>query len=210
MTAGVAAILLAAGLSRRFGDDDKLLALLDGEPVIVHTARAIAACGLADFVAVTGRDDEARRAALSAIRVRHVVVDAPQRGQGASIAAGIAAGDPRAVGVMIVPADMPRLDGALLDRLIGHFMASGATDIVFPTAGGAQRPPVIWPRSMFDELRRLDGDSGGKAVIRRHAAIASPVALDEHEAACLDDVDTPADLDRIANRMAKASDRRAS
>ncbi|MFN3869640.1 MAG: NTP transferase domain-containing protein [Hyphomicrobiaceae bacterium] len=202
---GVSAILLAAGLSRRFSDGDKLLAPLAGEPLLVHTARAIASSAVSELLAVTGHEHDARRAVLGPFRVRHVVVDTSQHGQGASIAAGVAAVDATARGVMIVPADMPRLDARLLDRLIAQVLSGGARHIVCPAVGGAQRPPVIWPAALLDELRQLEGDGGGKSVIALHADLASPVALDAGEALCLDDVDTHADLRRIAAGMARAT-----
>lgn len=200
MASHVSAIMLAAGLSRRFGGGDKLLAPLLGQPLLAHTARALAASSVTELIVVTARGDEARRSALAPFTVRHVVVETAERGQGASIAAAVTAVDPGASGVLITPADMPLLDAALLDRLIGHFRATGAAKIVFPLAAGDQRPPVIWPADMFHELRRLDGDGGGKAIVARHVERSSPVVLGAREAAKLDDVDTPEDLDRMQVR----------
>lgn len=194
----VAAILLAAGRSQRFGGD-KLLADLGGTSVLTLTARALAASRIRPLIAVTGPDDTGRRAALAGLDVVHVLNTAPLAGQGRSIAQGIAAVGEDAAGALIVPGDMPLLDAAFIDGLVAAFIESGCGRIVHPALAGEQRAPVIWPRSLFGALAALDGDRGGKHILAEHArsVLAIPVPLsDAHR---LEDIDTPDDLARLSS-----------
>ena len=52
----IAALVLAAGRSRRFGPGDKLLADLEGTPVLAHTLAAVSAAGFDQTLVVTGQD----------------------------------------------------------------------------------------------------------------------------------------------------------
>lgn len=189
----VAAVLLAAGASRRFGAADKLLADIGGEMLAVGVARRLRQAGIAPVVAVVRRADDAVAAAL-APWVHHLAVNpAADDGMGGSIATGIAVLGSDTTGAMIVPADMPGLTADLITRLVTAFAAHGGDRIVHPVlADGAQRNPVLWPRRFFPELAALAGPRGGKALLARHAreAVGVPVAHPVEVA----DVDTPDDL----------------
>lgn len=214
----IAAILLAAGSSRRFGEADKLLAELAGEPLVVRTARTLLASRVADVVAVTrtaARDGGAAApgsvaSALAPMlaapaggdasgggRLRVVLNAEPERGIGSSVATGIRALDAHVSGAMIVPGDMPGLEPAALDRLISAFDQTGCAAIVHAsTPDGKQRNPVIWPRRLFAALAALDGDTGGKPLIaaERAADPARVVAVAFPDARLFHDVDRPEDL----------------
>ncbi len=161
-------ILLAAGASARFGPDNKLLAEIDGVPMIRRTAAALIESELDEIVAVTGADAHRVERALSGLGMRIVHNPDWQSGMGTSIAAGIEALSPGLDGAFIVPADMPFLPVSLLQRLADAFAASGAEAIVFPiTAEGEQRNPVLWPARCFVALKHLHGVAGGKALLNK-------------------------------------------
>ncbi len=194
----IAAILLAAGSSRRFGGADKMLADIDGRPLVAWAARAIPRDIVGTIVAVTRREDDKRRAALDALGVVHTLSMEADAGQGRSIAAGIGALPAACRGALVVPGDMPGLRPALFRKLVAEFIACEGRCIVFPTIAGQLRPPVLWPRDMFPLLAALDGDAGGKAIAGRHRPRTRGIPVDPRDAAMLDDVDTPEDLERIA------------
>ena len=64
-----------------------------------------------------------------------------------------------------------------------------------PSVGGRHGHPVVFARSMFDELRAADPAVGAKAVVRAHAANAIDVAVDD--AGACQDIDTPEDYERL-------------
>jgi molybdenum cofactor cytidylyltransferase len=168
----IAALILAAGRSRRFGAGNKLLADLEGKPVLAHTLAAVTAAGFDQVLLVTGHDHDAmmeitQRFAIDAIRAP----DADE-GMGASIAAGVARIAPDIEGLAILPGDMPLVTSHTLHILTQTFVAHAAKSIVHAAGrDGAQRNPVVWPRRYFPQLAALEGDRGAKSLIRDAIAV---------------------------------------
>lgn len=191
----VAAIVLAAGLSRRFGEQDKLLAMIDGEPLIRRAARLALRSHCKRVHVVTRLGAKELEAALLGLPVVRCANPDFAAGIGSSIAAGIASLPPDVAGALILPADMPWLDAALLDRLIASFETSGATAVTYPvTTTGAQRNPVIWPRSLFPALTELKADRGAKGLIPSTPGSRIEVEVAQEEV--FRDIDAPEDLPR--------------
>lgn len=185
----LAAVVLAAGRSQRFGAQNKLLERLAGMPVIAHSVEAAGAC-FPDVIVVTGEDHDAIAHALRRYSVRLVRCDPDRVGIGYSIAAGVSALSPQAVGAAMLLGDMPLITTATLNALANAFIDAQARRIVHATdVDGVQNNPVIWPRAFFKELRNLKQDRGAKGLIRD--AIAVPVR-DRQEFL---DVDTPEALE---------------
>lgn len=190
---GVAAILLAAGSSRRFGADNKLLAEIDGVPLVVRAARALTSSRARDVIVVTGHEVERITAVLTGLPVRFVFNGHHSDGIGTSVAAGIAAVNPEDAGALVVQADMPNLSPELADRLIAQFQAERGEAIVVPVdRQGAQGNPVLWPRPCFAELARLSGDRGAKALLQRAEFRIVQLAVEQPQAFL--DIDTVAEL----------------
>jgi molybdenum cofactor cytidylyltransferase len=188
------AVVLAAGVSERFGADNKLLAKIDGEPLIRRVVREIIGSGIAEVVVVTGYDEAKITAALEGLAIRCAHNGDWRSGMGRSIAAGIGALRADILGAFVVPGDMPRLTSNLLVRIASAFEKSGRS-VVFPvTANGDQRNPVLWPRRHFEKLVRLAGPRGAKGLLglRDVEGLGVPV----HDEAILEDIDTLDDLQR--------------
>lgn len=189
----IGAVLLAAGSSSRFGDENKLVADFEGQPLIRHVAGIVSESGVGDVVVVTGHDRDAVEAALDGLPVRFVHNEDWSAGMGRSIARGIRALRPDTPAAFIVPGDMPFLTAALLEALAGRYADVERTRVVVPTTeDGRQRNPVLWPRRCFDDLASLDGPEGGKALLNRHCpeVLEVPIA----DVSVFTDIDTPDDL----------------
>jgi molybdenum cofactor cytidylyltransferase len=194
----LSAILLAAGSSRRFGPNNKLLAVLDGKPLIRHGGEVLAGAGFAELIVVTGPDAEKVEAALAGLGARFVHNPHYLEGMGGSVAAGIRAVAPTSAGALVSVGDMPRLDGMLIGRLLEAFHQSGGGSIVYPCLpDGSQRNPVVWPRRLFAEVGRLTGEQGAKSILQMHGGetVAVPAAEDYFL-----DIDTLAELERQRHR----------
>ncbi|MBW8735005.1 MAG: nucleotidyltransferase family protein, partial [Asticcacaulis sp.] len=184
----VGAVLLAAGRSRRFGAG-KLLAELAGRPLIDHALDAMAAYPFDAAICVVRAD--ARIAEQLKGRVIIPVVNGDtDSGMGSSLAAGIAA-LPEVDAAFVVLADMPGLPADIFGRLVEALRVSAA-DIVVPCHGGVQGHPVLFARRCFPELLALQGETGGRDLIRSGAY--SVETVDSEDPGILFDIDTPQDL----------------
>jgi len=192
----VAAIVLAAGRSTRMGAN-KLLATLDGRPLVRHAVEAALGSNARPVIVVTGNDHEAVRAALAGLDVRVVHNPDYAAGMSTSLRAGIAAIEHERdlKGALICLGDMPRVRAAHLDAIIAA--ATDDVQIVVPTHERKRGNPVLLHRALFDEVLALHGDVGARAVIERHADRALQLAIDDP--AILLDVDTPNALAALAD-----------
>jgi molybdenum cofactor cytidylyltransferase len=196
-TSGVAAVVLAAGLGTRMGSN-KLLAELDGVPMIRHAVTAALASHARPVVVVTGNDAERVHAALDGLDVRFAHNPAYATGLASSLRAGISAvADARAA--MICLGDMPRITAAHLDALATAFVAADdERAIVVPTFQRKRGNPVVLGRAHFAAIGELTGDVGARPLLERNAAHVVSIAVDD--AAILLDVDTPEALASLAAR----------
>lgn len=187
------AVLLAAGASQRFGEENKLLTEIEGTALVRRVAQRLAASRVAGIVAVTGFEADRIREALTGLDVEFAENHEFADGLASSIKCGVAALPRDAAGVMIVLGDMPGVSQAHLDGLITVF-EEDREKIVYPEReDGTQGNPVIWPARYFTELQQLTGDAGAKQLISLHEKAARPVPISSDEA--LGDIDTPGDLE---------------
>lgn len=187
------AVLLAAGLSSRFGADNKLLALIDGVPLVRRVAEQLVASQAAGVIVVTGFEADKLRDALEGLDIQFANNPEHAEGLASSLRCGVSALPKESAGAMIVLGDMPGITTELIDSLIDTFRQSRNRKIVYPTRkGGQQGNPVIWPSGYFEDLKSLTGDSGAKHLIGANEADTLRVPVDEDES--LRDIDEPSDL----------------
>lgn len=187
----IAGLILAAGESRRFGSQ-KLVALLDGVALVRRSAASLLETSLHEVVVVLGSNEQAVGAALAGLpRLRTVTNLAYATGLSSSLRAGLDALPPSAAAVVVALGDQPGVDPAIVDRLIERYRAGGAAVVAPVYRGGVRGNPVLFERSVFDELRAVTGDEGGRSVVARDPA---RVALVEIDAEMPADVDWPGDI----------------
>lgn len=188
----VAGVLLAAGAGTRFGGA-KLLAPLDGRPLVRHAAETLVRAGLREVVVVTGADPSPMEEALRGLAVRLVPNPQASRGMGTSVAAGIASLPREAEAAIVALGDQPRVPDAVVHALLTAWRATGHP-IVAPSYRGVRGNPVLFDADVFGELARLDGDEGARSIIARSR---DRVRLIEVDLEMPRDVDTRADLDAL-------------
>jgi molybdenum cofactor cytidylyltransferase len=175
------AVVLAAGASRRFGQDDKLSVEFNGKPVLRHVLDGLSTLGLGEILVVA-------RAPLES--AHHIINPHPEAGMGHSLALGIAALK-SCDAAFIVFADMPLVVPTLYREMAA---ALPGHDIVVPVHNGQNGHPVLFAANRFDDLRRLSGDHGARDLL--HSG-RYRVRYIEAGAFILADIDTPEDLARI-------------
>jgi molybdenum cofactor cytidylyltransferase len=188
----IAAIVLAAGLSRRMGRP-KLLLSLEGRPVIRITVERVLAAGVAPVVVVTGTEHRDLSDALAGLPVALVNNPWPEAGQSSSIRIGVGALPPEAEAVLIVLGDQPFVPADVMAGLLDAFRTSGKA-IVAPRYRNGRGNPVLFSREIFAELREISGDQGARSVVERDPR---RVALVDVDLPMPQDVDTPEDYGRL-------------
>ncbi|OAN44852.1 hypothetical protein A6A04_08315 [Paramagnetospirillum marisnigri] len=172
---------------------DKCLITVDGLPMVGHALRAALDGGLDPVVLVRGAEP---LPGLSD-RLIQVVNAAPERGMGSSLALGVAALPDDAVAVVVLLADMPRVTAAHVERLAAAFDPGRGVEVVVPVCGGRRGNPVLLGRRLFAGMSALTGDRGAKGLIEGHAALVAELEMD---AAVLQDVDSPEDLQAMGEQ----------
>jgi molybdenum cofactor cytidylyltransferase len=191
----VAALVLAAGRSTRFGPSNKLLADLDGEQVVRRTVRAVLASEATSVTVVTGHMADEVRTALAGLKVAFAESPNYENGLSASLKAGLAA-LPRGIdGVLIALGDMPGVTGGDIDRLIAGLAPKEGRSIIVPVAGGKRGNPVLFAAHLMGELAEVEGDAGAKHVIGRHGDEVAEVEIGSDR--IFVDVDTTEALERV-------------
>lgn len=182
----IAATVLAAGLSTRFGAD-KLLHPYAGKSLAAHIADTLVALPLARRLAICPPEPSARAELFRDRGFGIITNPEPQRGMASSLALGAQrAIDLGADALLVCLADMPHVTAEHLLKLIA---ASGSSDTVATAFAGTRSPPAIFSRRLFPELTALSGDHGARHLLSRATLIEAPPTLAL-------DFDTPADFDR--------------
>jgi molybdenum cofactor cytidylyltransferase len=182
----VGAIVLAAGRSTRMGSN-KLLADLNGKPVVAHIVDSITAAGLPPPLVVLGNMADEVRAALTGRPATFVTAPDYAAGLSASLRAGIAAVPADWSAALVCLGDMPRVTPATLRALAAA--ATGPGVVAVPMWNDKRGNPVLWGNAHFARLATLSGDVGGKALLAEAGDALVEVAADSD--GVLADIDTP-------------------
>ena len=196
----IAAVVLAAGLSRRMGQT-KLLMPVGGRAIVRYVVESVLAGGVDSVWVVTGPDVEPIEAALAGLEVQIVVNPAPEEGQASSVRAGIAALPAGVDAALIALGDQPALAPAIIPALLAARRTS-AKLIVAPRYRDGQGNPVLFKREVFPELLCLTGDQGARPIIQKEPARVEWVELD---LPMPPDVDTPGDYEKIRAKLRAAN-----
>jgi molybdenum cofactor cytidylyltransferase len=189
----VTAIILAAGRSTRMGGPNKLLAELDGKPLVRIVTEQALASKAKDVIVVTGHQAAMVEAALKGLDVKFVRNPSFAEGLASSVKAGVAAVAGEADGAVVCLGDMPMISAQLIDHLIEAFSPDRGNLITVPVSDGRRGNPVLWSRRFFNELMTLDGDVGARHLIAKHGEAVAEVPVKGHAAFL--DIDTPQALE---------------
>lgn len=206
--ATIGGVILAAGQSQRMGAQNKLLAEIDGVPIIRRTAQALLDGGLNDLVIVTGHEHRLVAAALDDLPVTCIYNDDYQSGQASSVACGVRHHQNGShAAVLIALGDMPLVRPELIAALLrDHSSLPDATDrITLPVFDGRRGNPVIWGHGFFDELVALTGDAGGRIIFAENKNAVNSLGWPDDSIHL--DIDTPEALAPLKKASPKKGDK---
>ncbi|MGD9920818.1 MAG: NTP transferase domain-containing protein [Pseudorhodoplanes sp.] len=190
-----AALVLAAGRSTRMGGPNKLLAQVTGKPLVRIAAEAALASKARPVVVVTGHQSETIADALRDLPLQIAHNRDFADGLSTSLRTGLSALPDDVDGAVVMLADMPQVDSALIDRLISAYDSEKGALIAVPVIDGKRGNPVLWSRRFFPELMSLSGDVGARYLIEKYSEAVAEVPASG--AGALTDVDTPEALDAV-------------
>ena len=184
-----AAILLAAGASRRMGRN-KMLVELDGHSLVRRAVRRVFEAGLDPIIVVVGREAERVQTELTGFPCRFVTNPDYTGPTSTSLHLGLDALPAKVDSAVVILGDMPFVTSEMLRQVVAAARSTSAP-LVVSRYGDVLAPPLLFRRLLFPELLAWHGEGCGKEVVRRHQGEA--VILD-WPAESLKDIDTPDDL----------------
>ena len=162
-----AAVLLAAGLSRRMGDRNKLLIEIGGEPLVRRAAKVYLGAGVAVH-AVLGHEAARVRAALADLPLTFTVNPRYAEGRQTSVRAGIDSLTGVYDAILVALADQAALISADIVDLLRAFAGYGGNRILVPYCRGERGNPVVFPAGLVAEMRAAGHDAVSRAFIDGH------------------------------------------
>jgi molybdenum cofactor cytidylyltransferase len=199
----VAAVVLAAGQSRRMGALNKLVLEVDGKPMVRRAVETALAAGASPVVVVLGHEAERVREALAGTDVIFAENPDYAGGLSTSLKTGVAALPDDVDGALVCLGDMPLVAPGDIARLLAAFNPAEGRAIIVPTRRGKRGNPVLWARRFFAEMREVAGDTGAKHLIGAYPELVAEVEMPGE--AVLVDIDTPQALADLALSRSAAS-----
>lgn len=191
----ISGLVLAAGLSKRMGRP-KQQVMLRGRPMLDYAVRSFLASKAGEVLVVL-RPGITWQAPES---VKTVMNSESSSGISSSLRAGLKALGQQSEGVVVGLGDKPAVLASTIDRLILSHESSDA-GILVPTFHGTRGNPVLFVRSLYPSLLKLQGDEGARALMERIPASVKEVPVDDE--GILLDVNTPADVPTMEEVLAR-------
>ena len=189
----ISAVILAAGESRRMGEQNKLLLPIDGEMLILKFVKSVCASDVDDVLVVVGHEAEKIKDILQGQPVRFVANPSYLVGMTTSIQSGVRAVSPESDGLLICLSDMPFAETSDFNCLIHafkNFRLPESSLIVVPVFQEKHGNPVLFSREFREKILQYKGD-GCRGILREYPQSVMEVMMENDN--LFRDVDTPED-----------------
>ena len=185
----ITAIVMASGFSKRMGLN-KLLMKYNDKFLIEHTLEKISQCDFAEKIIVTQYEEIEKLTN----NFKVVINENAHKGQSESIKLGVKSSE-KCDGYMFFVADQPLINQKDIEKLIRVFREN-KDFIVIPKYKEKHGNPVIYPSLYKEEILRLEGDKGGKSIIKS----SNKIKYVEVEEDTLFDIDNKDDFNKLLMR----------
>lgn len=193
----IAAIVLAAGSSRRMGGCNKLLENISGVTLIRRTVEAILQARVSAVFVVTGHESNIIEKELSGLNIEIIHNDSYHKGLSTSIKAGVVKLADHFDGAIVCMGDMPLINHHHINRLVEGFAPLDGACIGVPVYKRKRGNPVLWARRFFSAMISLSGDVGARHLVGENSDLVYEVEFEDDS--ILLDLDTPADWAEFEN-----------
>jgi molybdenum cofactor cytidylyltransferase len=192
----IAAIVLAAGLSTRMGATKQTLRL-EGEPMLERVLEAFRRAEVDRVVVVLGADVAEVKKKVRFRNEKVVINTGYKNGMSSSLKLGLSEVEKEAEAVIIALGDQPYVSPETINLLVDAHRMSKAP-VVVPVYRGARGNPVLFDRSVFSQIKEIQGDVGAKSVVARNEKRVLKVEVDD--SGVVVDIDTPSDYAKATSR----------
>lgn len=192
----ISAIVLAAGLSTRMGQHNKLLLPINGEAIVRIVVTRLLAAGPGEVIVVLGHEKEAVKAALSGLDIKFVINDKYQEGMTSSIQAGVNVAN--GSGYMICLSDMYAIEAAEYMVLAAFFTAERQLDpecICVPVFKGSKGNPVIFSNTFCEKILAHEEPEGCQGIVLENKFHLKKIDMQEPHV--MQDLDYPEDYRQL-------------
>lgn len=190
----LSSIVLAAGLSSRFGSP-KSLASINGKTALAAVQHTLIASVVDEIIVVLGAQvEEVKSHLLKHKKIRFVHNKDYKLGQTSSFQCGLKAMDRSSLGAFLFPVDCPFVKPATVDFLADCF-EKGGPQIVIPVYQGRKGHPPVFPQSLQQKILALPPSCGLNTFI--HENIPSPRFVEVRDAGVIQTFNTPEELEQI-------------
>ena len=190
-------IVLAAGKSTRMEGHNKLLAMVQGKPMIRAVVEAALDSKVDETIVVLGWDENRVRDLLVDLPCRLIVNREFEKGQSSSLKAGLSEVDPETRAVLVLPGDIAKIDSRSIDKVVNSYILDGGT-ILVAAHNGRHGHPILIGRKFFRDIAQITEETHGlKSLIKNHENEIRLIEVGTDNV--LRDVDTPEDLHRLTS-----------
>ena len=189
----ISAVILAAGESRRMGEQNKLLLPIGGEVLILRFVKSVCASDIDDVLVVVGHEAEKIKDILQGQPVRFVANPSYLVGMTTSIQSGVRAVSPESDGLLICLSDMPFAETSDFNCLIhafNDFRLPESSLIVVPVFQEKRGNPVLFSREFREKILQHKGE-GCRGILQKYPQCIRQVMMENDNV--FRDVDTPED-----------------
>jgi probable selenium-dependent hydroxylase accessory protein YqeC len=183
----ITAIIMASGFSRRM-NTNKLVLPVNGIPCIERVIKAVCESDVDEIVLIYQKDDVKYIAEKYGLKT--IYNDKAHLGQSEAVKLGVLCSNTASKGYMFFTGDQPFINKRVINKVVDNFEA-GSYRIVVPTFEGKRGNPVIFSSLLKDELLKLEGDVGGRAVMEKYSSCVKLLAIDDKRSGL--DMDTKED-----------------
>jgi molybdenum cofactor cytidylyltransferase len=192
----ISMVILAAGKSTRMPGRNKLLADVQGVPMIRRVVQTALGSKVDEVIVVVGWEQEKIRGAITGLNCKITVNRNFEQGQSSSVRRGLEEVNPSSRAVLILPGDVAKIDARSINIVIEKY-DDGGCSIVVAGYEGRSGHPILLDKQLFPEIARIDEETFGlKAVVKKHQNEVCLVETGSRNV--LKDIDTAADLAELS------------
>jgi len=182
----ICAILLAAGQSKRMGNQNKLIKKIKGVPLIEITLNNILESSVEEIIVVTGHQKQIIKKIIKKNKkIKFVFNKHFKSGMSSSIKKGLLNMSKKTEYFFICLGDMPKINRKIYDKIIHH---RSNHDIIVPMYKGKRGHPVLFNKKMKEKIMTIKGDSGAKKILDYHKKNSLKIKINNKN--ILKDLDT--------------------